>query len=115
LELPNRERAFIQPTKLTEYLLSEKHSVGKSKAKFFRNFGFNEDNTSLLEQELLTIARTQEVIEVVSTVHGTKYVVTGTINTPMSRAVNILTVWIIDAGEEEPRFVTAHPFLNQQG
>jgi hypothetical protein len=113
LKLPNREQAFIQPVKLTEYLLSETHSIGKSKAKFFQNFGFNKDNSSLLEQELLTIARNHEVIEVISTIHGTKYVMTGTINTPVNRPVNILTVWIIDAGEEDPRFVTARPFLDQ--
>jgi hypothetical protein len=51
LELPNREQAFIQPAKLTEYLLSETHPVGKSKAKFFRYWGFNEETVSFLEQE----------------------------------------------------------------
>jgi hypothetical protein len=114
LELPNRENAYIQPAKLTGYLLSETHSVGKSKAKFFRDLGFNETNVSLLEQELLNIARSQDVTETISTTHGMKYVITGTINTPIGRTVSILTVWIIDAGEETPRFVTARPFLNNK-
>ena len=113
MELPNRTQAFIQSTKLTRYLLSETHSVGRSKARFFRNLGFNEDTVSLLEQELLAIARSQEVTEV-STVHGMKYVITGTINTPVGKTVSVLTVWIIDAGEEYPRFVTARPFLAQK-
>jgi hypothetical protein len=110
LELPNREQAFVQSAKLTTYLLSISHSIGQSKAKFFRGLGFNEETIPLLEQELLTIARTQQVIETTSTIHGTKYVITGSINTPVGRTVNILTVWIIDIGEDSPRFVTAYPF-----
>jgi hypothetical protein len=114
MELPNRNRAFIQPTKLTGYLLSETHDVGRSKAKFFRSLGFNEDTVSLLEQELLAIARSQEVTETLSTAHGMKYVITGTINTPVGKTVSVLTVWIIDEGEDTPRFVTARPFRDQK-
>jgi hypothetical protein len=113
LELPNREQAFIQPAKLMGYLLSETHAVGRSKAKFFRDLGFNESNVSGLEQELLAIARSQSVTETTATVHGMKYVIIGTINAPVSRTVSVLTVWIIDAGEQAPRFVTARPFLVQ--
>jgi hypothetical protein len=43
-----------------------------------------------------------------------KYVITGTINTPVGKTVSILTVWIIDAGEDTPRFVTARPFRDQK-
>jgi hypothetical protein len=110
LQLPNRENAYIQPQKITGYLLSESHSVGKSKAKFLREVGFNETSVNLLEQELLTLARFQEVAESSSTSHGKKYVIVGLINTPFDRQVTVLTVWIIDAGEVNPRFVTARPF-----
>ena len=78
MELPNREQAFIQPAKLTGYLLSETHSVGRSKAKFFRNLGLNEDTVSLLQQELLAIACSQKVTETMITMHGRKYVIVGT-------------------------------------
>jgi hypothetical protein len=115
LLLPNRENAFIQPAKLTGYLLSETHSVGKSKAKFFRQLGFNEENVEILEQELLRVARFQEINETITTTHGTKYTIVGTINTPSGKAVNVLTVWIIDANQENPRFVTARPFLESKG
>jgi len=115
LSLPNRENAFIQPEKLTGYLLSETHSVGKSKAKFFRELGFNEQNVTLLEQELLKIVKNQEINEIITTEHGTKYVIIGTINTPKNTSVSILTVWIIDLGKDTPRFVTARPFLENKG
>jgi N-acetylglutamate synthase-like GNAT family acetyltransferase len=79
LLLPNRENAFIQPEKLTGYLLSETHSVGKSKAKFFCELGFNEENVDILEQELLKVANFQEITETITTKHGTKYVIIGII------------------------------------
>ena len=112
--MPNRKGAFIQSEKLTGYLLSETHSVGKSKAKFFRELGFDEENVAILEKDLLKIALFQEVTETVTTQHGIKYVIVGTINIPRSKQVNILTVWIIDLGQETPRFVTARPFLENK-
>lgn len=110
MQLPNRENAYIQPQKITGYLLSESHSVGKSKAKFFREVGFSEANIHFLEQELLALARFQEVAESSSNSHGEKYVIVGPINTPFDRQVTILTVWIVDIGEVNPRFITARPF-----
>jgi hypothetical protein len=59
--LPNRATAFIQPQKLTGYLLSETHEIGQSKAKLLRTFGFNDNNVELLQQELLKIAYTQDI------------------------------------------------------
>jgi hypothetical protein len=115
LLLPNRKYAFIQPEKLTGYLLSETHSVGRSKVKFFRELGFDEENVAILEKELLKIAHSREVIETVTTQHGIKHVIIGMINTPKSKQVNILTVWIIDSGQETLRFVTARPFLENKG
>ena len=48
MKLPNYKNAYIPNEKLTEYLLSETHPTGNSKAKLFRSLGFNETNTSLL-------------------------------------------------------------------
>jgi hypothetical protein len=43
------------------------------------------------------------------TEYGRKYTVTGSITGPNGRAAEIVSVWIILAGEEMPRFVTAYP------
>ena len=59
MKLPNWEKAYIQPQKLTGYLLSETHSVGRSKAKLLRAFGFNEKTAKMLEQVLLEMIQTQ--------------------------------------------------------
>ena len=91
------------------YLLSEVHPDGRSKAKLLRSVGFNETNLDILEQGLLSIAQNQDVNEVVISLHGVKYVIKGDLQTPSGGSVSLLTVWIIDNGQEIPRFVTAYP------
>ena len=107
MRLPNRDQAYIPPPKLDSYLLSETHTVGKSKAKFFRAFGFIETNVDVLKQG--TIARTEPVKEVFSSRYGTKYIIEGSLNTPSGAVVRVRTVWITEAGDQRPRFVTAYP------
>lgn len=109
MKLPNREYAFIPPEKLIGYLLSETHLDGKSKAKFFQGLGFDEKNLELLAQALLSIARNNEVTEITTSIHGTKYVIEGLLFTKYGYSPEVRTVWIIDRGEEWPRFVTAYP------
>ena len=57
MELPNKSRAHVPLEKVVGYLLSETHPVGKSKAKYFRSYGFNDENGSDLVQGLLMIAQ----------------------------------------------------------
>lgn len=90
-------------------LLSETHPVGKSKAKFFRKLGFNENNLGKLEKALLSIAYENEVGNIKEIAYGISYVIKGTINSPRRKMVTIKTVWFIALGESNPRFVTAIP------
>lgn len=106
--LPNRNRAYVPESKLIEYLLSETHAVGKSKAKFFRSLGFDEANAAMLGQGLLSIAQTEAVAEVVRSPFGSKYVVDGFLEAP-NGTVKVRTVWIVEVGDARPRFVTAYP------
>lgn len=109
MQLPNREKAYISISKLKDYLLSETHSVGKSKAKFLRTTGFNEMNINLLKEGLIAIAHSGDVEDVISSPHGVKYIIDGLIQTPAGGSIKMRTVWIIDKGLERPRFVTAYP------
>lgn len=109
MRLPNAAEAHIPPAKLKDYLLSEKHAIGKSKARFFRSVGFDETNVPQLEQVLLTIARAGHVKDIVVSPHGTKYVIDGSVKTPSGVVARIRTIWIIETGQETPRFVTAYP------
>ena len=109
MKLPYREHATVPLAKLTDYLLSTTHSAGKSKAQFFAALGFNTTNAAHLEQQLMIIAATEDVAEIVQSPYGTKYVIRGILQTADGRQVAIITVWIIESGQDQPRFVTAYP------
>ncbi len=109
MKLPHADRAEVDPGKLGRYLLSESHPVGKAKARFFRDAGFDESTIELLVQGLLQIARTQEVVGTATTVHGQKYILEGELETPAGRRLRLRTIWIIDQGQDRPRLVTAYP------
>ncbi|HHO59509.1 MAG TPA: hypothetical protein ENJ64_04645 [Thiotrichales bacterium] len=93
MKLPNRKYAFVDRSKLENYLLSESHAVGRTKARFFRKFGFDDKTIDLLERGLIKIAQNHEITEA----------------TPFGSVLRIRTVWIIDKGRKKPRFVTAYP------
>ena len=107
--LPNRDEAYIPSPKLTGYLLSATHAIGKGKAKFFTALGFNSVEATVLEEALLKIAHTEMVIQIENTGYGTKYVIEGSLDTPRGAPISVRTVWIIETGEARPRFVTAYP------
>ena len=109
MELPNKLRAYVSVSKIADYLLSETHAVGKSKAKFFRSFGFDETNISQFEKGLVDVAQTEMVVEITETIYGKKYVVDGQLKAPRGDMIHLRTVWIIETGEDVPRLVTAHP------
>jgi hypothetical protein len=71
--------------------------------------GFTPDSSLLFARALLRIAEMGKVVETVGTPFGTKYVVEGNLETPRMERVRLITVWIILAEENVPRFVTAYP------
>jgi hypothetical protein len=92
MQLPHRFQAYIPSPKLSAYLLSETHAIGKAKASFFRALGFNEANVHLLELGLLILAHSATVQEVVPSPHGTKYVIEGLLETSSGASPRICTV-----------------------
>jgi hypothetical protein len=109
MRLPGVESAVVPVGKLTGYLLSLEHPVGRSKAALFRSLGYDETNTELLAAGLTAIAADNEVVETEPTPFGTKYAVEGALVTPSGVTTTLRTVWIVRTGEAAPRFVTAYP------
>ncbi|MBI3290461.1 hypothetical protein HYZ78_03640 [Candidatus Microgenomates bacterium] len=109
MKLPNSESAYVSREKLTNYLLSEEHPVGSSKAKFFRGLGFSEKNITELTRSLLKIAKSGEVEEIRRFPYGINYAIDGKITTPVGDEVKIKTVWFIKTGQTIPSFITAYP------
>ena len=109
MKLPKRQSAYVPRQKLNGYLLSRTHPIGRWKSKLFRDLGFDENNVDLLEGRLIDIANTENVKESIISEHGTKYVIDGSLETPSGSFLRVRTVWVIDEGEDMPRFVTAYP------
>jgi len=109
MRLPNAEKAVIERRKLTEYLLSETHPTGRFKAQFFKKLGFKRANVEQFEEWLRSIALNESVTEVVSSPYGVKYIVDAQVAIPSAERVSVRTVWIMEWGDDRPRFVTAYP------
>lgn len=109
MKLPNSTNVLIPKEKLENYVLSETHSTGKFKAKFFRKLGFNETNISFFEKALRKLAKSAEIKNETISQFGTKYILDGKIDSLMGKTVTVRTVWIIEKGQNRPRFVTVYP------
>ena len=109
MTLPNAELACVSLQKLTGYLLSENHLVGRAKAAFFYKVGFTRERAEDLRFALLDLARRGTVTEVIETLYGIKYIVDGELLSPTGESIQIRTVWIVEKGEVRPRLVTAYP------
>lgn len=83
MKLPNGNKAIIPKEKLTNYILSEIHPVGSSKAKFFRGLGFNEAIVKQLAKSLRDIAKTNDVKNVRKLTYGSNYLIEGAIYAPI--------------------------------
>ncbi|MYD49701.1 MAG: hypothetical protein F4W95_14665 [Chloroflexi bacterium] len=109
MKLPNAENARIEPAKITNYLLSLDSERGRSKAKFFMEFGFHREEWQRLMNTLLVHGGNHDVTRVIETQHGTKFTVEGAIQTPDGRNPLVRTVWMIYHGSDVPWLITAHP------
>jgi hypothetical protein len=109
LQIPNADRAVIDPVKLHGYLLSRSHPVGRFKAVFFLALGYSQDDWRLLEADLRNQHLTQDAAADERTSYGQKYAIHATLVGPSGRPAAVVSVWFVRPGEEFPRFVTAYP------
>jgi hypothetical protein len=109
MKLPNAEHAIIPSDKLSDYLLSKSHLIGRWKARFFLSIGFREEKADELREALMNVAKNGEVKSAITTDFGAKYVVEGVILGTSGRKAAIRTVWIVETGQDRPRLITAYP------
>jgi len=106
---PNFEDAYVPRQKITDYLLSESHAMGKAKARYFRSIGYTKKHADLLTEDLLSIAKSKKVSQEIVSPYGTKYLINGEIITPLGITARLRTVWVVESRDKRPRFVTAYP------
>jgi len=109
MRLPHADEAIVPVEKLRDYVLSRSHPVGRTKAKFFAGLGYTEGEWRGLEADLRSQHLQLDAKEVESSKYGRKFVITGPFTGPSGGTVILTSVWVIRAGEERPRFVTAYP------
>jgi hypothetical protein len=109
MKIPNREHAVVEHEKVKDYLLNEAHPDGYGKAEFFTALGFRRETWEALVDALRQIARDSPVTKSMTSTHGHKYIVDGLLQAPSGRTAMVRTVWIVDAGMDTPRLVTAYP------
>lgn len=109
MELPYSDRLRVDQAKIVDYLLSE--SKGRGKATFFLQLDFRPENWTVLAEAIKVQARSHPVVLAVDSPWGTRYSVDGAIDTPSGREPRprVRTVWILEAGSDQPRLITAHP------
>ena len=95
-------------TDVSNYLLSATHPVGCFKAAFFRRLGYSADGWGRLEADLRRQHLSRDAHADTPTPHGQKYVIRATLIGPAGLA-RVVSVWVVRAGEDFPRFVTAYP------
>lgn len=109
VELPNVERAVVEPAKLRDYLLSPTHPIGRFKASFFASLGYEASAWPVLAADLRAQHLRRPPSEIVESGHGRKYVIRANLTGPTGQSALVVSVWIILASETYPRFVTAYP------
>jgi hypothetical protein len=109
MKMPNNTEAVVDANKITDYLLSDTHEIGKHKAKFFKSFGFDESSPTIFEEALKTHAVERDIVKDNDSPFGTKYKLECDIETPDERNPCIVSVWIIEKDTDEPRLITAYP------
>lgn len=108
-QLPGVAAATVDDRKITHYLLNPNHpNGGAGKATFFGNFGFSRANCVELKKALLDHPRMNSVTKQITTPFGEKYEVSCSLITPDRRNPCIVSVWIVEPPDPNPRFVTAY-------
>ena len=106
--IPGADRAFIDRTKLHDYLLSSEHPIGRFKARFFAALGFSSHSWELFEHALREQHLTQEAEVGQTDDEGQAFTVRAILRGPAGQA-SVVSVWLFRTGEAFPRFVTTYP------
>jgi hypothetical protein len=109
MNIPNSDRAVIEQSKLTEYLLNTEHKRGGAKAKLLIQCGYSLDNWQELEADIRKFHLTVDVSLIKETTYGTRYEISANLLTPINRQLLVRTVWQIDKGTDFPRLITLVP------
>jgi hypothetical protein len=99
----------VDPRKLSDYLLSDVHPVGRHKARVFKALGYDAGQPQRLADDLRKLAEHGEVRSEAKNDFGSTRVVGGTLYGPSGSGCALVTVWIRLNDLFDFRLVTAYP------
>ena len=108
MKLPNPHLAQITREKIVGYLLNPEHPGNGGKARFFFSAGYDAENWKRLATQFQHIVQSEEVLQIINSPYGRKYIQEGMLQNS-DRRHGVRLVWIVDAGVNFPRLVTAYP------
>jgi hypothetical protein len=85
MKIPSGDRAVIEPSKLTDYLLNPEHKRGGAKARLLNQFGYSQENWQQLEIDLRNFHLLADVDVIKETAYGTRYEISASLSTPVGR------------------------------
>lgn len=109
MQIPHADQLRVERDKITDYLLSVSHPDGKAKAAFFMRFGFRPEEWETLSAALRKHGASHQGVKTVESPYGTRYAISGELESPDGRNPRVRTVWILEKGSRTPRLITAHP------
>lgn len=109
MKLPKTDKLVVEREKIVDYLLNPAHPDNGGKAAFFEGLGFRRAEWEPLAAALRTLAAKAHVAQSTESPHGRKYVIVGPIESPSGKPALVQTIWIVDAGRDVARLVTAYP------
>jgi hypothetical protein len=99
---------LLQTTKLRTTCLAIFTKLESIK-HFFKRFGFDISDVDTFKGSLIQHSIDREIEKTKDSDFGVKYELKCEIKTPDERNPCIVTVWIVENGQEEPKLVTAYP------
>jgi hypothetical protein len=70
MKMPNNDQSIVADNKITDYLLSETHEIGKHKAYFFKRFGFDISDIDTFRNSLILHSSERDIEHNYSLVSG---------------------------------------------
>lgn len=101
--------AKISDEKLTEYALNFEHPTGKEKAKAFKEaLGYTKESYTDLKTKILDSFDEKELVYKREDKYGKRYEQIMQITGPNGKTANVLTAWIKDNDNAEPRLTSIY-------
>ena len=102
--------AIIDPRKLRDYLLSDEHPDGRSKAHYLVLLGYEQDHWERLAEDLRQQILPLDARHLEDSPWGSKYEILGVLRGPSGRTGGIRSIWVVRRRETRPRLVTLTPW-----